>query len=629
MIVTKTEATLFKTLGIAIDGRCPLSDDDAVVNMDELLPPGPSPVQLEANIVPTPYPACVPTIGECIETYDDFIDALESDIGDNSIIGLCSQSTIIVEDEIEIFSNDVTLCCESTAPLDCTMEVPSSANNISNVVFFGTSVTIRGIAFKNGNKINVLGGNVAIDTNSTTDSNSNHIVDQCSFDNGISENAGGNLFIGGGSSATVSNCLFSNGDGNQAGGNLIILSISTVLIENNKFTNGNGDAGGNIYVENTETSLTINNNIIENGNAETGGGIHIVLPDGELSMNDNTFVSNNAQDIGGAVLIELYDPETLTLDISTTTNDGTLNDATICPDIYAQPDPSDEFVCIELSDSPTSPVATPTTNGTVAPMSMPIAATLAPIDSIVTAIPSPPVPAPIDFTTSPTDISVDTPSQVPVDDTTNNPTQLEPIAAPTIITNGPVAVPIPLPTTDEPVAAPIAIPTTSEPTAVPGTVPTVTTAAPVVAPSTTLGPAGGTDLEITLENFFISFDTGTATGEPTEDEIDIVTGRIQQYLFQQFETYFAKALIPVDLNSIIVQQTGYEFNPDNKPGSIYLSFSNGSFLYQNTNATIPGALTHAFLLNSLLNNNNVFINFIKTVGGTFSETSETFFGTSL
>ena len=186
----------------------------------------------------------------------------------------------------------------------------------------GGDVTIKGMAFENGNANQFHGGAIRFlcnDANMTIENNtflgnsaySGGAVDASAgsgtkiINNKFIENSaidiGGACSVHGGAiiknNTFLSNCA-------RCGGGMEIWS-GTVTITNNAFSqNCATDIGGGVYVYSSKAIIT--NNTFSGNSADEGGGVYADAVYGTATITNNTFSGNLADNYGGGVYGMLY-----------------------------------------------------------------------------------------------------------------------------------------------------------------------------------------------------------------------------------------------------------------------------------------------------------------------------------
>jgi len=148
--------------------------------------------------------------------------------------------------------------------------------------------------------------------------------------NGFSTQQGAGIFSGNKSQLTVTNCKFNNnistsGGTFDGGGAIFISSESTATIQSSTFTSnkaGNGGAINNLLSNLTVSNSTFTSNESTRPGAPGGGGGAIYIDggnggNGKLSITGSTFSKNKAVFQGGAIFIQLYNNDAITIDKST------------------------------------------------------------------------------------------------------------------------------------------------------------------------------------------------------------------------------------------------------------------------------------------------------------------------
>lgn len=179
--------------------------------------------------------------------------------GDRILVspGVYYESVSIVEKTIEIVGVDGA---ESTT-------LNASLLGGSAMVIENSTVSIEGIAIKNGQAVNGGGMNSVESYVSLT---------ECIVTNNSASSKGGGLFVDGGS-----------------------LSMHEVSID----TNDTDGAGGGIYIR-YSTSCVINNSTLNGNLASNGGAIYFKDLDGDIEVGDSELINNMADNNGGAIYIK-------------------------------------------------------------------------------------------------------------------------------------------------------------------------------------------------------------------------------------------------------------------------------------------------------------------------------------
>jgi hypothetical protein len=374
IIVWNTVAWIYKARG-AVIGQCP--QDIVPVSVPSPTPAVPSSPtsSLETVLEITQpaigpvdsYPACSPTVGDCISSFDQFVSLLDDDeanpLQDNDVIAICRDAVILTQDELVIGAqvNGITLCCES-GPFECTIRQGDEAAN-SNLVVFGRDFTLRGINFMEGVEQNFSGGSVSIDNSNGLGTTT---IDQCSFIDGASGEGGGNLFVRNVKSLVITNSLFIGGNDVKGGGNVAIIDTGNVELRNNRFETGASNVGGNLFIQTIDTASIIGN-VFDQGTSQSGAGAFISDIASVIIISDNTFTNNVASTVAAGLYIRDFDVVELSVTLSN--NRGENNAAPNCTDILLLPtdDASDpqclDFASIESTNAPVSgPITSPTTS---------------------------------------------------------------------------------------------------------------------------------------------------------------------------------------------------------------------------------------------------------------------------
>lgn len=148
--------------------------------------------------------------------------------------------------------------------------------------------------------------------------------------NGFSPEQGGGIFLGHKGQLKVTKSKFHNnistsGGTFDGGGAIFISSESTATIQDSTFTNnkaGNGGAINNLLSNLTVSNSTFTGNQSTRAGAPGGGGGAIYIDggnggNGKISITGSTFTKNQAVFQGGAIFIQLYNNDAITIDKST------------------------------------------------------------------------------------------------------------------------------------------------------------------------------------------------------------------------------------------------------------------------------------------------------------------------
>jgi len=158
----------------------------------------------------------------------------------------------------------------------------------------GGDVTIKGMAFENGNGDN--GGGVHVHGSSI-----NITIKQCAF-SGNSANYGGGVYAYSDSGTiTITNNTFSENSADWWGGGIYAWS-GTVTITNNTFSENSANyRSGAVYAYSSFGTVTITNNTFSGNSANYGGGVCAGSHSGTITITNNTFSENSADYYGGGV----------------------------------------------------------------------------------------------------------------------------------------------------------------------------------------------------------------------------------------------------------------------------------------------------------------------------------------
>lgn len=290
---------------------------------------------------PNVSPNCEPTSGQCVSTLTDLQSDLDAaDVGD--IIALCQGTVVTTDTPIDISQSQITLCCIDS---ECTL---LGAGSDSVLVVTGESVTLQDLRFEDGISTQFNGGNVAIEADG------DHIIRNCEFVNGETDDIGGNLFVMTTGTLTIEGTSFLDGVATLAGGGLAVLDASQVTIRDSEFIGNDSTEGGGLYssVSDLLTSqsqdLIIENTTFRRNTADLGAGFLVSslgdLP--SLSVLNNVFSDNTANEGGGAGAILVFLEE---IDLSLNGNSGSANTGTlVCPDFLAVSSSSNDPVCLAV-----------------------------------------------------------------------------------------------------------------------------------------------------------------------------------------------------------------------------------------------------------------------------------------
>jgi len=181
----------------------------------------------------------------------------------------------------------------------------------------GGDITIKDMAFRNGNCFDCFGGGVCV-----CGFFINITIKDCTFSKNSARKIHGLPVSGGGVSAcsshgtiTIANNTFSENSSDNGGGVDAHSVSGTITIANNKFSGNSANYyGGGIDVNSDSGTITIANNTFSGNSADDscGGGVEVYAESGRITITNNTFSGNSANYYGGGVRGYLwYDSATL------------------------------------------------------------------------------------------------------------------------------------------------------------------------------------------------------------------------------------------------------------------------------------------------------------------------------
>jgi len=190
----------------------------------------------------------------------------------------------------------------------------------------GGDVTIKGMAFINGNDL-IAGGGVCVEGSSI-----NIIIKESTFSGNSARYDGGGVFAYSASgTVTITNNTFSGNSASHGGGvwadsysgtvnitnNIfsensanyydgygggVCADSGTITITNNTFSGNSADYCGGVYAYSGSGTVTITNNIFSGNSANYySGGVYANSGSGTITITNNTFSGNLANDNGGGV----------------------------------------------------------------------------------------------------------------------------------------------------------------------------------------------------------------------------------------------------------------------------------------------------------------------------------------
>ena len=172
----------------------------------------------------------------------------------------------------------------------------------------GAHVTLKGIAFRNGNQSSLLGGAVFI-----ANYYAQTTIEDCEFQTNTAAIGGGAVYLIAGDTTLSRNTFKENytGDLSSTGGALYAMCAGgTVTLEKNIFTdNFCLGSGGGIYVTNSGPIFLTGNTFSNNVAGEEGGGGYVSVEfGGTLTASKNKFTGNTAASSGGIFVSSQTDP---------------------------------------------------------------------------------------------------------------------------------------------------------------------------------------------------------------------------------------------------------------------------------------------------------------------------------
>ncbi len=189
----------------------------------------------------------------------------------------------IVDKSIEIIGVDGA---ESTT-------LNGSVSNSSAIIIVNSTVSIEGIAVKNGSA--VAGGGI-------NSNNSSLALQNCIISNNESSNNGAGLFIDGGS-LTMTNVTLSENESNGGGGGLYVRYATDCVLTNVSMFSNTASNGGAIYIKDLKGDIdVIDSDMSDNIAANNGGAIYIK---NSLMQLEDSELSNNSANRGGGIFTYL------------------------------------------------------------------------------------------------------------------------------------------------------------------------------------------------------------------------------------------------------------------------------------------------------------------------------------
>lgn len=162
------------------------------------------------------------------------------------------------------------------------------------------------------------------------DNNVSFSVSGLTIANGFTTDQGAGILSGYRSKLTVVNCKFNNNvsvnSGKYSGGGgIYIKSESSATVQKSTFTGNQAGNGGAIHnllsnLTVTDSTFTTNKSVVSGPNAGGGGAIYVDGANGDngkIVLSRNRFTSNTAVFQGGAILIQLYNRNTASIQNST------------------------------------------------------------------------------------------------------------------------------------------------------------------------------------------------------------------------------------------------------------------------------------------------------------------------
>ena len=202
---------------------------------------------------------------------------------------------------------------------DDTINVAAGTYNITSTLTYSTNngdsghtLTIQGAGadktvLDGGGSVQILYINTDADNNGG-DADGDITIKGMAFENGNSDGSGGGLLaIGDSIKITIKESTFSGNSANDDGGGVYAGSDSgTITITNNTFSKNSADyGGGGVYARSHVGPVTItiiNNTFSENSaNYRDGGGVYAGSDSGTITITNNTFSKNSADVDGGGV----------------------------------------------------------------------------------------------------------------------------------------------------------------------------------------------------------------------------------------------------------------------------------------------------------------------------------------
>ncbi|KAL3936461.1 MAG: hypothetical protein SGBAC_008226 [Bacillariaceae sp.] len=297
---------VFSFGGFTEDGAWPTGSCQSFYVATSTTQPGPtlppiSPLTPVPTDAPVSAPRCMPTSGACVSTESALAREL-NEAREGDTIALCGDVGILRT--ISVVVANITLCClreSSWCSLDSAFEQQTMSVS-------GADFTVTGIQFQNGFS-NQNGGNLAINAPG------HHTIRNCLFVGGqTSFMFGGNLYVANGDSISISDCNFDVGRSPLGGSGVAFENTWSVEIRNSNFRNNFGQgAGGGVLVHHTFDSvladstlqqLFIENSVFEENSAEIGGGLAVQDVDAiNMTVFDTVFAFNVASVLGGALSV--------------------------------------------------------------------------------------------------------------------------------------------------------------------------------------------------------------------------------------------------------------------------------------------------------------------------------------
>ncbi len=154
-----------------------------------------------------------------------------------------------------------------------------------------------------------IGGGLSTDTGDYT-------IHGCAFYGNLSSYMGGGMYACGVTNSILNNCTFQNNISEDIGGAVEFGASENAswLIENNFFKGNSSNHAGAIYIGNSNNNLQLeftirgnrfvsNLSYMSNGQYGSGGTMVIAVETGEIEVCDNLFESNIAERVGAALII--------------------------------------------------------------------------------------------------------------------------------------------------------------------------------------------------------------------------------------------------------------------------------------------------------------------------------------